>query len=66
MIRLGDTVSVNHTETFGKGRRRGKVVYIHPNRRFLTAEFDLPGGGKVRESFQLFREKNERTQERRK
>ncbi len=55
MINLGDTVSVT-PETFGKGKRRGVVVYIHPRNRFFTAEFELPGG-KVRESFPLFRER---------
>ena len=29
----------------------GKVIYIHPEGRYHTVEFDLPGG-KVRESFQ--------------
>ena len=28
----------------------GKVVYIHPEGRYHTVEFDLPGG-KVRENF---------------
>jgi len=29
---------------------KGKVVYIHPKKRFFDAEFDL-AGGKVKESF---------------
>lgn len=28
----------------------GKVVYIHPEGRYHTAEFELPGG-KIRENF---------------
>lgn len=29
----------------------GTVVYIHPQRRFYTVEFDMPRGRKCRESY---------------
>lgn len=29
------------------------VIYIHPQRRYFTAEYEIPGGGRVRESFSL-------------
>ncbi len=61
MINLGDKVSVTpvtfgRTETHPKAQHMGVVVYVHPKRRFFTAEFELPGG-RVRESFQFFRER---------
>ena len=53
-IRLGQRIS--ELVSFGEGlpvRHTGRVVYIHPRRRFATIEFELPGG-RVREDY-LFR-----------
>lgn len=32
--------------------RTGKVCYIHPKGRYITAEFEMPGGHILKESFQ--------------
>ena len=51
-IQIGDTVM--ERIQLDKGRStvpyKGTVIYIHPERRFYRAEFEL-AGGKVRESF---------------
>ena len=47
-IQLGDTVT-RHIEATNR-KATGKVVYIHPLRRYYTVEFDL-GLYKFRESF---------------
>ncbi len=45
-----DCTDGNH---YPKKPLTGKVVYIHPKGRFITAEFKV-GTGAVRESFTLF------------
>lgn len=47
-IHLGDTVT-RHIEATNR-KATGKVVYIHPEDRYYTVEFDL-GLYKFRESF---------------
>lgn len=57
-MKLGQKVmrvpeTFNGTDEDKKSVRRplaGRVVYIHPEGRYHTVEFEL-GGGKVRESF---------------
>ncbi len=46
---LGETVS-RRPATFGRGRMRGKVVYVHPAGRFHVVEFETRGGV-IRECF---------------
>jgi len=59
MIKLGErrtVYPVTFTEAQPESKKRrpmtGRVVYIHPRRRFCTLEFDTRGGP-IRESFQL-------------
>ena len=53
-MKVGDTVPSQTMEAYAKGHKLqafpGVCVYIHPERRFYTLEFNLPGG-KVREDF---------------
>lgn len=59
-VQVGDIVF--ERLMFDKGRSetvyKGKVIYVHPERRFYRAEFELPGG-KVREAFSLHIAKGE-------
>lgn len=48
---IGDRVQVKPCSEGGaRGVVMGRVVYIHPQHRYFTVEFDA-GGGKLRESF---------------
>lgn len=57
-VQLGEVVVRRPVTFFGreeigrsaKRRLKGRVVYIHPQGRYHTVEFDLPGG-RARESF---------------
>lgn len=46
---LGESVS-RRPATFGRGRMRGRVVYVHPAGRFHVVEFETRGGV-IRECF---------------
>lgn len=56
MIRVGDTVmhyiSGVEAEHGDKILRRGTIVYIHPEGRYYTAEFEV-GGCRIRESYKI-------------
>ena len=39
-MKIGDKVSVR-PETFGRGVREGKVIWIHPDKRFAMVEFEV-------------------------
>lgn len=64
-MKIGDKVGV-HPKTFGRGGMQGRVVWIHPKRRFAVIEFEIqpqgpkwakkPGKIRLRECFQLARE----------
>ena len=47
---VGETV-IRRPATFGRGRMKGRVVYVHPAGRFHVVEFELPRGGTLRECF---------------
>jgi len=53
-MKVGNTVSNQTMQAYAKGHKlkdfKGVCVYIHPERRFYTLEFDLPGG-KIREDY---------------
>ncbi len=36
---------------YSRERYQGRVVYIHPEHRYIVAELEMPNGQKVRESF---------------
>ena len=65
-MRIGDKVSVR-PQTFGTGHMEGKVVWLHPDKRFALVEFEIqqqgplwgkkPGKIRLRECFALQREK---------
>lgn len=55
-MKVGD--KIGHLKpTYGEGPRQdlpaypGRIVYIHPQRRFYTVEFELPKNYHFRESF---------------
>ena len=51
VVRRPETFNGSDTDLKEKFRTlSGKVVYIHPEGRYHTVEFELPGG-KARESF---------------
>lgn len=47
-MKLGDTVENHKMFAYSKGHKleafKGTCVYIHPDRRFFTLRYDLPGG----------------------
>ena len=60
MVRVGDKVRresefLSQQDEEKRSVRRtmtGRVVLVHPKRRFHLVEFELPRGGLVRECFQ--------------
>ena len=60
MVKVGQTVKqlVNFSQDKSEGRPTdkellyGKVIYVHPKRRFYTVEFTMWDGTKIRSSFQ--------------
>lgn len=60
MVRVGDKVRrmseiLSQRDEEKRSVRRtmtGRVVWVHPKRRFHLVEFELPSGGLVRECFQ--------------
>lgn len=40
---VGEAV-IRRPETFGRGRMKGRVVYVHPEGRFHVVEFETRGG----------------------
>lgn len=65
-MNIGDKVSVR-PQTFGSSHMEGKVVWIHPDKRFALVEFAVEAKGpkwgrktgkiRLRECFALRREK---------
>ncbi len=59
MVKVGQTVKqlVNFSQDKSEGRPTdkellyGKVIYVHPKRRFYTVEFTMWDGTKIRSSF---------------
>lgn len=59
MVKVGQTVKqfVNFSQDKSEGRPTdkellyGKVIYLHPKRRFYTVEFTMWDGTKLRSSF---------------
>ncbi len=59
MVKVGQTVKqfVNFSQDKSEGRPTdkellyGKVIYVHPKRRFYTVEFTMWDGTKLRSSF---------------
>ena len=49
-MKIGDTVCLPLSFQSGAGPLEGKVVYIHPQLRFFTAEF-ICGNNRIRESY---------------
>lgn len=53
-MKVGDLVSKQTMAGYGAGHKLvivpGTCVYIHPERRYYTLEFNLPGG-KIREDY---------------
>lgn len=43
-MNIGDKVSVR-PETFGRGVIEGKVIWIHPDKRFALVEFEVQPQG---------------------
>ena len=57
---VGDLIEI--TPTVDGVKRKpvmGRVVYIHSKRRYYTVEYQLPGGGTLRESFRYRYRKGE-------
>ena len=38
----------------------GKVVFVHPQKRYMTVERDVPFGGKIRETVYMGRRRGRR------
>lgn len=57
MIRVGDTIFEHpfvHVDYYGRKIYQpvpGKIVWIHPRKRYYVVEFKWPGGGSYREAF---------------
>lgn len=51
-LKIGDVV---HVPIYPKVRTAvlepGRVVYIHPKKRFFTVEFSMESGSRIRESY---------------
>lgn len=50
--RLGSlplSLGEDHPNT--RKRYMGRVIYVHPQRRFFVAELELPGGHHIREAY---------------
>ena len=51
-LRLGDRLNLPvYPEVKGYSVSAGKVVYIHPKKRFFTLEFTTELGNKIRQSY---------------
>ena len=50
-IEIGNTVMLPIYPRTDANIKEGKVVYIHPEKRFFTLEYEVPSGAKIRESF---------------
>lgn len=56
MVKIGDVITRELSFGDMKGekiRMTGRVVYVHPEERYYTAEFEFPRGRTICESFPL-------------